>query len=133
MSEYKVGDPVRVVNVKDGRYGKSGTVVDIDESFVLPIMVSIGGIGTRYATEELELIDTPTPDPVAHPPHYTEGVPAGVEVIDIIRAHEAAGGTWETLNAVKYILRHTLKDNPVQDIKKAIQYLSMWVERQETV
>ena len=70
-------------------------------------------------------------DPVAHPTHYTNGTPPGIEVIDIIRAHMAAGGTWETGNALKYILRHTLKDNPKQDIAKASQYLAMWTEEQE--
>lgn len=71
------------------------------------------------------------PDLVAHPAHYRDGVPAGVEVIDIIRAHMRAGGTWETANALKYILRHPLKNNPTQDIAKATQYLNMWTEQQK--
>lgn len=78
-----------------------------------------------------DLSDTSAPDVVAHPPHYRDGTPPGIEVIDIIRAHMKAGGTWETANALKYILRHPLKDNPTQDIAKASQYLGMWTEEQE--
>lgn len=54
-------------------------------------------------------------DLVSHPPHYTKWP---VEVIEITR-HLG----FDTGNAVKYILRHNDKDNPRQDIEKAIWYL----------
>lgn len=133
MGDFKKRRRVTVNCPSSMFHGQSGVVVDK----VLGGNISVLLDGEREplafgpATLQRKPVTTPAPDVVSHPPHYRDGTPPGIEVIDIIRAHEAAGGTWETLNAVKYILRHTLKDNPVQDIKKAIQYLSMWVERQE--
>lgn len=131
VGDFKVGDRVRVVRREDYSHGKEGVVVGINEFWVMPILVAFGAEDVRYGSDELELIDTPAPDVVAHPPHYRDGTPPGIEVIDIIRAHMKAGGTWETANALKYILRHPLKDNPKQDIAKASQYLSMWTKEQE--
>lgn len=127
VGDFKVGDRVRVIRREDASGGEEGTVVGI-----MPIAVDFGGERVRFAASELELIATPAPDVVAHPPHYRDGTPPGIEVIDIIRAHMKAGGTWETANALKYILRHPLKDNPKQDIAKASQYLAMWTKEQET-
>ena len=74
---------------------------------------------------------TPDREPQsAHPAHYTLGMPPGVAVVDVIRAHMEVGGTWDTANALKYILRHTLKGNPKQDMGKAIRCLNMWMEQQ---
>lgn len=56
-------------------------------------------------------------DLVNHPPHYNSHS-SGIEVIEITRSLEFTLG-----NAVKYILRHAHKDNPKQDIDKAIWYV----------
>ena len=130
MTEYKVGDRVRVIAGPGStdHPGENGVIVSVDPT-VFPFKL-------RFDNGEYEDFDAedlaPAPDVVSRPPHYRDGVPPGIEVIDIIRAHMRAGGTWETANALKYILRHTLKNNPTQDIHKAIQYLNMWVQQQET-
>jgi len=54
---------------------------------------------------------------VNHPPHYKSG---GLESIDVI---EAFGLGFCLGNTVKYILRHSKKGNPLEDLKKARWYL----------
>lgn len=133
MTEYKVGDRVRVVAPGSQLLDRSAVVIDPASPVgnTVGVFIEFEDIDYRgtYIPENLELVSVP--DVVAHPAHYTEGTPAGVEVIDIIRAHMRAGGTWETANALKYILRHPLKNNPTQDIAKATQYLNMWTKEQE--
>lgn len=137
MTEYKVGDRVRVVSHQDGSYGKLGTVASMDENFILPVRVDLdGGRHLGFHPNELEHAG-PAPDPAqypadGHPGHYTAGLPVGVAAVDVIKAHLKAGGTWDTANALKYILRHPLKGNATQDIKKAIRCLNMWIAEQET-
>lgn len=130
--EYKVDDRVRVVAdaVYPSNNGKLGVVTGVRDSSPWPLLVELErGEEEAFRPEELELLAEPATGVIAHPSHYTKGTPDGVEAIDIIRAHMAAGGTWETANALKYILRHTLKGNPKQDLAKAAQYLAMWAER----
>lgn len=137
MSEYefKVGDRVRV-RVEDGarwvNQGVSGVVLGVSDK---DVQVDHGGdIGNFwYHPRVLEFAGgehPDEPDMVEHPNHYSAGTPDGIEVIDILRAHEAAGGTWETLNALKYILRFPFKGNAAQDLAKAERYLGMWRDRQ---
>lgn len=55
-----------------------------------------------------------------NPTHYK--TPSGMEVIDVIEAF----GLWKDFylsNATKYILRCGKKDDPEQEIEKAIWYL----------
>lgn len=62
-------------------------------------------------------------DPVNHPAHYTRG---GIECIDAIKASmspEAFHGFLQG-NAMKYIWRHDLKGKPVEDLDKAMWYLT---------
>ena len=64
------------------------------------------------------------PDMVNHPPHYKAN---GMEVIDVIKAFTAdLNGikATDTGNAIKYILRWNKKANPIEDIDKAIWYLT---------
>ena len=53
-------------------------------------------------------------DLVNHPPHYSAH-PSGVEVIELTEHLSFCLG-----NAVKYVLRHRHKGNPVQDLEKAL-------------
>ena len=67
--------------------------------------------------------DTTTPDPVISPPHYNSG---GIEALD---AMVSAFGMEKVkhyclANAFKYIWRCLHKNKEVEDIKKAIFYLS---------
>jgi hypothetical protein len=68
-------------------------------------------------------------DPVNHPSHYTSH-PSGIEVIQITEHMNFCLG-----NSVKYILRAGLKDATlagyVQDLRKAIWYLTREIERLE--
>ena len=66
-------------------------------------------------------------DMVNHPPHYSTGLPEGVEVIDIIRAQNAG---YEFGNLLKYALRWQYK-NGVEDLKKARVYLDWLIEKEE--
>lgn len=61
-------------------------------------------------------------DMVNHPPHYTKYT--GFEVIDIVEQLDYLRG-----NAVKYILRAEEKWNTVQDIDKAIWYLTRYRDK----
>lgn len=56
----------------------------------------------------------PQADLINQPPHYkSEG---GIEAIDVIESFRLG-------NAVKYILRHSKKGTPLEDLKKARWYL----------
>ena len=66
-------------------------------------------------------------DPVNNPSHYTQG---GIECID---AMVAAFGNTRTAsfcrcNAFKYLWRAGKKDNTIQDLKKAMWYISKEID-----
>lgn len=61
-------------------------------------------------------------DPVSKPSHYCSH-PSGIEAIEITQFEDFLTG-----NAIKYILRHRLKGNAIEDIKKAIWYLEKRIE-----
>jgi len=61
--------------------------------------------------------DSPMPDPVNHPPHYTTG---GVETIDFIEAKKL---NYNLGNVVKYITRADHKGDRMEDLRKAKWYL----------
>lgn len=69
--------------------------------------------------------DTPNPDMVNHPPHYTVN---GIEVIDVIENYKL---NYRLGNVVKYVLRSDLKGNRLQDLKKALWYLQREIEQSE--
>ena len=63
-------------------------------------------------------------DLVNHPQHYTSG---NVECIEAIKAsmnHQEFCGYLKG-NAMKYLWRYRLKQNPGQDLRKAMWYLQM--------
>lgn len=64
-------------------------------------------------------------DNVNKPPHYTAH-PSGVECIEITEHMNFCLG-----NALKYIWRAGLKQNEVEDLKKAVWYLTREIERVE--
>lgn len=69
------------------------------------------------------------PEMVNHPRHYQSN--NGVECIDAINAAtEYLTGieAFDTGSAIKYLWRWKKKENPVQDIKKAIWYLNNLIE-----
>ena len=80
--------------------------------------------------EDLEFIDVgsaPTAhnDPVNHPNHYTNH-PSGIECIQITEHMSFCLG-----NAVKYIWRADLKNDAIEDLKKARWYIDREIEKRE--
>ena len=62
-------------------------------------------------------------DPVKHPSHYIDRVP-GVECIQVTQHFNFNCG-----NAIKYVWRHGLKGDAVQDLEKARQYIDFEIKR----
>lgn len=71
-------------------------------------------------------------DAVAHPAHYTSspaacsGCGKPIECIDVVQHM-----TFNLGSVVKYVWRHDLKGAPVEDLRKAIQYLEFEIARRE--
>lgn len=65
------------------------------------------------------------PDLVNHPPHYTNH-PSGIECIQIT---EHMG--FNLGNALKYIWRADLKDDALEDLRKAAWYIDREIARRE--
>jgi len=63
-----------------------------------------------------------TGDPVNNPSHYTSH-PSGIECIQITEHMGFCIG-----NAIKYLWRVDSKDNPIQDLEKAIFYINREIE-----
>ena len=61
-------------------------------------------------------------DNINHPKHYTEH-PSGIECIQITEHMNFNLG-----NAMKYIWRADLKNNAIEDMKKAIFYINREIE-----
>ena len=59
------------------------------------------------------------------PPHYNEDTIDALAVIDDWKLDFRLG------NVVKYIQRHTKKGTPLQDLKKAAQYLALAIKKME--
>ena len=90
-------------------------VVDKDVSIRADVIIHAVPSGVKLADQD--------DDPVNHPSHYTRG---GIECIDAIKASmslEAFRGFLQG-NAMKYIWRHDLKGKPVEDLEKAMWYLT---------
>lgn len=65
-------------------------------------------------------------DSVNHPKHYTTH-PSGVECITIVEHMNFNLG-----NAVKYIWRADSKDDPIEDLAKAIWYINREISRRQS-
>ena len=88
--------------------------------------------------DEMLIVGVPNPsnrltsEMVNNPRHYQSN--NGVECIDAINAAtEGLTGieAFDTGSAIKYLWRWKKKENPVQDIKKAIWYLNNLIENIE--
>ena len=62
-------------------------------------------------------------DPVNHPEHYT-GHPSGVECIEITKYMGFCLG-----NAMKYIWRADLKNDAIEDLRKAVWYIGCEIDK----
>jgi hypothetical protein len=75
-----------------------------------------------------EMEPTPTIaeiDYVNHPPHYTNH-PSGIECIEIVEHFGFCIG-----NAVKYLWRAGLKNDELEDLKKARWYVDREIKKRE--
>lgn len=61
------------------------------------------------------------PEKVDHPPHYNAGK---IEVIDAIEAWDL---NFNCGNVIKYVVRHKHKESPIEDIEKAVWYLTRYL------
>ena len=66
-------------------------------------------------------------DSVAHPKHYTQH-PSGVECIRIVEHMSFCLG-----NVIKYVWRADLKDDGLEDLKKAKWYLEREIAKREEI
>jgi Protein of unknwon function (DUF3310) len=77
--------------------------------------------------EHYKELNTPQPDPVERPAHYTMH-PSGIECIQIT---EHMG--FNLGNALKYIWRCDLKKDAVEDLRKAMWYINRELEKRHEV
>jgi hypothetical protein len=85
---------------------------------------------TRPRSHTFRIVDEP--DRVNSPSHYMSGKQAVIDTIeDAVKdaPNPVLGGLqW---NVLKYMLRVWLKDNPLEDLKKARWYLNRLIEKME--
>ena len=124
---FGIGDTVRVINQELGACGKVGEVIEelrqeSSGGVVLKVEFDFGPM--RLYPQELELVAQES-DPVAHPPHYTSH-PSGIECIQVT---EHMG--FNLGNALKYIWRCDLKQDAIEDLKKARWYIDREIAKRE--
>ncbi len=66
-----------------------------------------------------------THDPVNNPKHYTQH-PSGIEAIQITEHMSFCLG-----NAVKYVWRADLKNDAIEDLRKAVWYIEREIDRRK--
>lgn len=124
MTQFKVGDKVkRIAGQYHGmKAGDIGTVVDVDNLGIkLKEFYQCAGY---HDGKMFELVDpNKFDDVVNHPTHYTAH-PSGVECITVT---EHMG--FNLGNAVKYIWRADLKNDAIEDLKKAAWYINREIEK----
>lgn len=75
--------------------------------------------------EGKQLVDYPIHDAVNHPKHYVSH-PSGIECIQVTEAMGFCLG-----NALKYIWRADLKNDAIEDLRKAIWYIEREIALRE--
>lgn len=65
------------------------------------------------------------PERVDHPEHYNSH-PSGIECIDVVEHMSFNVG-----NAMKYLWREGLKDNSIEDLRKAKWYIEREISKRE--
>lgn len=79
----------------------------------------------RVTTEHGSQAGQPPTDPVERPAHYTSH-PTGVECLDIVEHYPFNVGA-----AIKYLWRAGLKDDAIQDLRKAKRMVQREIDRLE--
>ena len=87
---------------------------------------AIPGVGTGHGPSPSTPASTDRvqPDPVTHPPHYTQG---GIECIDAMRAALGEDGFRAYCRgaAIKYLWRGPHKSAEAEDYRKALFYVRL--------
>ena len=123
--KFKVGDKVRVM--EGACYPITGSIGNVFE------VMSVGSDGDcnlsdggYYYENDLKLAnEKETFDPVHKPSHYNSH-PSGIQCIDITKHMGFNLG-----NVIKYVWRADLKDNAIEDLKKAKWYIENEIEKRE--
>lgn len=87
------------------------------------------GWATNIQRELQKIMESLKSEPIDHPSHYTQ---SSIEPIDAI---EACGALTDFCrgNAITYLWRMFDKDNPLEEAKKAEQYLQRLIQHLETI
>lgn len=118
LVNFRTSDGSEVFLAKIGEMGYASYFDENDDWTVEVVDYGNGGV-----------IDSPEHDAVDHPQYYV--LPNGAETIDITQWLSGAGA-----QAVQYIVRATridgiVKDKPVEDLRKAIYWLNIELNRLE--
>lgn len=73
----------------------------------------------------------PKQDMVNHPNHYTYKSVECNKVIEIMCEKINESEAYYLGAAIKYLYRYPMKNNPIQDLEKAITYINMIIDRQK--
>ena len=132
---FKVGDKVRVTEYSNKSYiGLQGVITEISDG-PYPIRVNLGKVGNHaISPQQLTYDDKPSESEqdtglIDKQEHYTAN---GIQPIDLMKQNftsEAFQGFLEG-NILKYVLRHRRK-NKVEDLRKAMTYLTWLIEEEE--
>ena len=129
MTEFKVGDKVRIKDTHPlpSYHGRTFVIEEIREVKQKLASVPFYATGAGFECGVLFKFLEHVSNPVEHPNYYV--MPDGNETVGITNWLNSAGA-----QAVQYIVRSTridgvVKDNPIQDIDKAIYWLNIERER----
>lgn len=132
---FKVGDKVRITEYSNKSYiGLQGVITEISDG-PYPISVHLGNVGNHaISPQQLTYDDKPSESEqdtglIDKQEHYTAN---GIQPIDLMKQNftsEAFQGFLEG-NIIKYVLRHRRK-NKVEDLRKAMTYLTWLIEEEE--
>lgn len=88
-------------------------------------VTSIAVVESEWEGPRPKLTIETSNDPVNHPAHYTKGK---IEVWDFIMDQKL---DYFAGNVVKYVCRHTRKEKPLEDLKKAKAYIEKLIKMHE--
>ena len=141
MSDFKIGDRVRVIDIGDCYQGREGEITGYGEGRVYPFTVTLSehesGI---YNSREIAHVKgarpnklkvvPDVPEAVEHPAHYG----GGDNPYEVIKVAEAWGLDKDAylFNVIKYVGRAGKKGDTLEDLKKSRFYLDRRIKQLET-
>lgn len=125
--EVKVGDKVK--SLVDWLDTKAGNIYTVERHSEEIDGVWLKETGDLLSDDEFEIVEPIETGLIDKQEHYTAN---GIQPIDLMRQNfspEAFQGFLEG-NIIKYVLRHRRK-NGVEDLRKAMTYLTWLIEEEE--